>query len=100
MRGLIGQGPFYALDISVDNPAFPLPVLTLGGLAVDEATGAVKREAGGTIPGLYAVGRAARGLPSNFYVSGLSLGDCIWSGRRTAAAIAASAEGEARRVSA
>lgn len=100
MRGLIGQGPFYALDISVDNPAFPLPVLTLGGLAVDEATGAVKREAGGTIPGLYAIGRAARGLPSNFYVSGLSLGDCIWSGRRTAAAIAASAEGEARRVSA
>ncbi|TDP47030.1 3-oxo-5alpha-steroid 4-dehydrogenase [Zavarzinia compransoris] len=89
MRGAVAAGPFFALDISVDNPAFPLPVLTLGGLAVDEATGAVLRDAGGTIPGLYAVGRAARGLPSNFYVSGLSLGDCIWSGRRTAAAIAA-----------
>ena len=88
MRGLIERGPFHALNISVDNPAFPLPVLTLGGLAVDEATGAVLRETGGTVDGLYAVGRAARGLPSNFYVSGLSLGDCIWSGRRTAAAIA------------
>ncbi|MDD3443951.1 MAG: FAD-binding protein [Zavarzinia sp.] len=91
MRGAIARGPFHALDISVTNGMFPLPVLTLGGLAVDEATGAVLREAGGTIPGLYAVGRAARGLPSNFYVSGLSLGDCIWSGRRTAAAIAGAA---------
>lgn len=93
MRGLIAEGPFHALDISVGNPAFPLPVLTLGGLAVDEATGAVLREAGGTIPGLYAIGRAARGLPSNFYISGLSLGDCIWSGRRTAVAIAARVRG-------
>ena len=90
MRGAIEAGPFYALDISVGQAAFPLPVLTLGGLAVDERTGAVLREAGGIVPGLYAVGRAARGLPSNFYVSGLSLGDCIWSGRRTAAAVAAS----------
>lgn len=90
MRGAITAGPFHALDISAGQAAFPLPVLTLGGLAVDERTGAVLREAGGVVPGLYAVGRAARGLPSNFYVSGLSLGDCIWSGRRTAVAVAAS----------
>jgi len=90
MRGAIAAGPFYALDISVGQAAFPLPVLTLGGLAVDERSGAVLREAGGIVPGLYAVGRAARGLPSNFYVSGLSLGDCIWSGRRTAAFVATS----------
>ncbi|MFA5121062.1 FAD-binding protein [Zavarzinia sp.] len=84
MRGAIAQGPFYALDISAGSSTFPLPVLTLGGLAVDEASGAVLNQAGEAVPGLYAVGRTARGLPSNFYVSGLSLGDCIWSGRRTA----------------
>lgn len=88
MRGTIATGPFHALDISATNRAFPLPVLTLGGLAVEEATGAVLRAEGGVVPGLYAIGRAARGLPSNYYVSGLSLGDCVWTGRRTAAHVA------------
>ena len=37
---------------------------------------------GQAIPGLYAAGRTAIGIASNRYVSGLSLADCLWSGRR------------------
>jgi 3-oxo-5alpha-steroid 4-dehydrogenase len=73
--------PFYALDISVDKRVFPCAALTLGGLRVDETDGAVKT-ASGSVPGLYAAGRAAVGIASNHYVSGLALADCIWSGRR------------------
>jgi len=39
--------------------------------------------------GLYAVGRTAVGLASNLYVSGISLADCIWSGRNAGRHIAA-----------
>ena len=53
--------PFYALDISVDKRVFPCAALTLGGLRVNETDGAV-RTAGGTVPGLYAAGRAAVGM--------------------------------------
>jgi len=60
----------------------------VGGLLVDEESGAVKSLAGGTVPGLYAAGRNAVGICSNLYVSGLSFADCIYSGRRAAAAIA------------
>ena len=57
-------------------------MLTLGGLVVDEETGQVlpRRRVGG--PGLYAAGRTAVGICSNSYVSGLSLADCVFSGRR------------------
>ena len=34
------------------------------------------------IKGLYAAGRTAVGICSNIYVSGLSIADCIFSGRR------------------
>jgi 3-oxo-5alpha-steroid 4-dehydrogenase len=34
------------------------------------------------VDGLYAAGRAAAGLCSRSYVSGLSLADCVFSGRR------------------
>ncbi|MEB0150911.1 FAD-binding protein, partial [Pseudomonas sp. CCC2.2] len=40
-RQVLDQGPFYACDISVGNPIFPLGALTLGGLKVDESNGAV-----------------------------------------------------------
>jgi 3-oxo-5alpha-steroid 4-dehydrogenase len=80
--------PFYALDISAASRLFPCPAITLGGLRVDETTNAVLRAAGGAIAGLYAVGRAARGIASNHYVSGLSLADCIWSGRQAGRAAA------------
>jgi len=75
-------GPFYALDVSATSRLFPCPTITLGGLAVDEHSGAVLDAAEQPIPGLYAAGRAAVGIASCRYVSGLSLADCLWSGRR------------------
>ncbi|WP_263252084.1 FAD-binding protein [Saccharopolyspora rosea] len=82
-RRPLACGPFALLDVSVrPRPAFPCPMLTLGGLLVDEDTGQVRTESGGLVPGLYAAGRTAVGLCSNSYVSGLSLADCVFSGRR------------------
>lgn len=84
----VAAAPFYAIDVSVTSRLFPLPILSLGGLAVDEDTGAVLRSDGQPIPGLYAAGRNAVGVCSHLYVSGLSVADCIFSGRRAAAAAA------------
>ncbi len=78
----LDQPPFYAINISANNPGFPCPTITLGGLRIDEDSGAVVNGAGKAIPGLYAAGRCAIGIASNGYVSGLSLADCLWSGRR------------------
>lgn len=82
MRQALERAPFYAIDISIGNPRLPMAVLTLGGLAVDEASGQVRGGGDECIAGLYAAGRAAIGLPSSHYVSGLSLADCVFSGRR------------------
>lgn len=84
----LGEGPFYALDISAASRKSPCPAITLGGLRVDERTGHVQDGRGRTIGGLYAAGRAAVGIASNGYVSGLSLADCLWSGRRAGRAAA------------
>ena len=79
----IQVGPFYAIDISIRNSrAFPAPGLTLGGLRVDEETGQVLAADGAPVPGLYAAGRTAVGICSSSYVSGLSLADGVFSGRR------------------
>ncbi len=84
------QGPFYSINISADSSMFyPIPGLTLGGLVVDETTGAVRHRDGGIVPGLYAAGRNAVGVCSNSYVSGLSISDCVFSGRRAGADAAA-----------
>jgi len=82
--GAMTQGPYRALDLSIDSPFFPLPSITVGGLKVQESTGLVLREDGSVIPGLYAAGRTAIGICSNLYMSGLSAADCIFSGRRAA----------------
>lgn len=82
MRAPLRDAPFYAVDLSIGAPLFPLAVLTLGGLKVDEESGHVLQADGRRIPGLLAAGRAAIGLPSHRYVSGLSLADCVFSGRR------------------
>ncbi len=75
--------PFSLIDLSVrPRPAYPAPMLTLGGLVVAEDTGQVRRADGTSIAGLYAAGRSAVGLCSRSYVSGLSLADCVYSGRR------------------
>jgi 3-oxo-5alpha-steroid 4-dehydrogenase len=80
--------PFYVLDCSIDARGWPLPCITMGGLSVDERSGQVKSDAGGTIEGLYAAGRTAVGICSNGYISGLAIADCVYSGRRAARALA------------
>jgi 3-oxo-5alpha-steroid 4-dehydrogenase len=80
--------PFYAMDISISSKFLPLPVITFGGLRIEETSGLVMDEAGQTIPGLYAAGRTAVGVASNTYVSGLSFADCVFSGRRVARHVA------------
>jgi 3-oxo-5alpha-steroid 4-dehydrogenase len=82
------HAPLHALDISVHSRYFPMPMLTLGGLRVDERTGLVRREDGSPIRGLYAAGRSAVGICSNVYVSGLAYADCIFSGRRVGRSVA------------
>jgi len=88
-RQPFGAGPYYAINLAHAMPISPITSLTTGGLMVDEQTGGVLGSSGRPIPGLYAAGRSAVGIPSNNYVSGLSLADCVWSGRRAARAIAA-----------
>jgi len=79
----VGQAPYTLLNISI-RPSLlnPTPMLTLGGIRVDEGTGAVVDESGEPIPGLFSAGRTATGICSNSYVSGLSLSDCVFAGRR------------------
>ncbi|WP_028936237.1 FAD-binding protein [Pseudonocardia spinosispora] len=77
------KAPFALLDIAVGpSMLYPCPMLTLGGLRVNEETGAVLRSDGEPVAGLFAAGRTAVGICSRSYVSGLSLADCIFSGRR------------------
>lgn len=88
MLASLQQGPWYALDLSFDSKLFPCPAITLGGLKVCERSGQVLDDAGAPIAGLYSAGRNAVGVASNLYVSGLSLADCVYSGRRAGAHIA------------
>ncbi|WP_199431807.1 FAD-binding protein [Qaidamihabitans albus] len=75
--------PYSLIDVSIKpNLGYPCPMLTLGGLVVDEESGQVRDEGGAPIGGLYAAGRTAVGICSRSYVSGLSLADCVFSGRR------------------
>jgi 3-oxo-5alpha-steroid 4-dehydrogenase len=77
------QPPYWLIDCSVRPRLFyPAPVLTLGGLVVAPESGQVLRPDGSPVAGLYAAGRTAAGLCSRSYVSGLSLADCVFSGRR------------------
>jgi 3-oxo-5alpha-steroid 4-dehydrogenase len=87
----VGDGPYTLLDVSVRPSAInPCPMFTLGGVIVDEQTGVVTAADGRPIPGLYAAGRTAIGICANSYVSGLSLADCVFAGRRAGAHAAAS----------
>jgi 3-oxo-5alpha-steroid 4-dehydrogenase len=82
LRGPLGKGPFYAINMSMDNRHALTKFMTLGGLTVDEDNGAVTDAMGTGIPGLYAAGMSEVGLHSNGYISGLSLADGVFSGRR------------------
>ncbi len=83
----IATAPYYAMAIGAGLKMAPTSAITVGGLVVDEDTGEVLSSEGGKVPGLYAAGRNAVGLCSHYYVSGLSLGDCVWSGLRAAETI-------------
>jgi 3-oxo-5alpha-steroid 4-dehydrogenase len=78
----LDHAPYFAINVSVTNRLQFVSVFTLGGLIVDEESGAVLRDDGSVIEGLYSAGRTAVGLPSISYVSGMSISDCIYSGRR------------------
>jgi 3-oxo-5alpha-steroid 4-dehydrogenase len=89
----VEEGPFYAIDISIKNSAlYPAPGLTLGGLRVNEETGELLDERDQSVPGVYAAGRTAVGICSRSYVSGLSLADGVFSGRRAGVHAAATAK--------
>jgi len=99
----LSRPPYSLIDCAVrPRLAYPAPVLTLGGLVVAEDTGQVRRADGSAVPGLYAAGRSAVGLCSHSYVSGLSLADCVFSGRRAgrhAAAAIGTDQAAGRRLS-
>ncbi|HUQ55825.1 FAD-binding protein [Lentzea sp.] len=81
----VGVPPYSLINVSVRAGfGYPCPMLTLGGLVVDEGTGQVQG-----VPGLYAAGRSAVGVCSESYVSGLALADCVFSGRRAGHHVAA-----------
>jgi 3-oxo-5alpha-steroid 4-dehydrogenase len=88
-----GSPPYSLINVSVRAGfGYPCPMLTLGGLVVDEETGQVRG-----VPGLYAAGRSAVGVCSESYVSGLALADCVFSGRRAGQHVAEpTGAGEAR----
>lgn len=96
VRRPVLRAPFSLFEVSVEPSRStkvipdtnPCPMLTLGGLRVDETTGAVLREDGAPVPGLYAAGRTAVGVCSDNYISGLSIADALFSGRRAGATVA------------
>jgi 3-oxo-5alpha-steroid 4-dehydrogenase len=85
------RAPLGAVDLRVDHQAIYAP-FTLGGLATD-ADGAVLDDTGATVTGLYAAGRTTAGLAADGYVSGISLGDGSFFGRRAGRAAAAARPG-------
>ena len=80
---------YYAVNIGMPNKLGFMMFFTLGGASVDQDTGAVLNKEGASIEGLYAAGRTAIGLCSNdYFASGTSLADCVFSGRRAGRACA------------
>lgn len=89
LKQLSGRS-WFALNMSFDNLFGFTTAFSLGGLKVDEKSGAVVRSDGSTVAGLYAAGRAAVGLCTRGYMSsGMAIADTVFSGRRAAQAIAA-----------
>jgi 3-oxo-5alpha-steroid 4-dehydrogenase len=83
------DGTCYALNMALENPFGFTMAFTLGGLRVEEESGAVVRADGSVIGGLYAAGRNAVGLCSMGYrQSGISIADTVFSGRRAGRAMA------------
>jgi 3-oxo-5alpha-steroid 4-dehydrogenase len=87
LRRPVLEAPYYATNIGAPLKFSPIGAVTMGGLVLDDVTGQVLDDAGKVVVGLFAAGRSAVGICSNYYVSGLSLADCIWSGWRAAETI-------------
>lgn len=83
------QAPYVALDCTPGRGAF-YPFFTLGGLDT-HPSGEVRTPVGEVIPGLYAAGRTACGVPrrADGYSSGISVGDATFSGRAAGRSAAA-----------
>ena len=77
--------PLGAIDLGMARGAI-YATFTLGGLRADR-DGRVLTAADQPVPGLFAVGRATASLAAGGYVSGISLGDGTFFGRRAGAAI-------------
>jgi len=76
----LNEPPFVALDYRIDSCVYSS--FTLGGLDT-LPTGEVLTEDREVVPGLYAAGRTACGIPrwAQGYSSGMSVGDATFSGR-------------------
>ena len=87
----LDKPPYALLDFSIDTGIY-YPSFTLGGLDTT-VDGEVRRANGSVIPGLYAAGRNAAGLPRSGegYASGFSVGDATFFGRRAGRAAAVKA---------
>jgi 3-oxo-5alpha-steroid 4-dehydrogenase len=90
--------PFGAMDVRSKSPATGgiadqgtgFSVFTLGGVATTVHGEALDVD-GQVVPGLYAAGRTASGIHGWGYISGTSLGDATFFGRRAGRATALSA---------
>ncbi|NVK43898.1 MAG: FAD-dependent oxidoreductase [Oceanospirillaceae bacterium] len=82
------ETPLVALDVTPGRGAF-YPYFTLGGLDT-LPSGEVRKADGSLVPGLYAAGRTAAGVPrrGRGYNSGISVGDATFSGRQAGIAAA------------
>ncbi len=87
------EPPFGAVDMTVEGSFYAS--FTLGGLQTS-ANGSVLDESGQPVPGLFAAGRTTAGIAGAGYVSGISLADGTYFGRR-AGRSAATAGPPARR---
>jgi 3-oxo-5alpha-steroid 4-dehydrogenase len=77
--------PLGAIDLGVERGAI-YATFTLGGLHTD-GDGRVLASDGRAVPGLFAAGRTSASLAAGGYVSGISLGDGTFFGRRAGSAI-------------
>lgn len=80
------EPPYGVVDVTVENSFYA--TFTLGGLKTD-ADSAVLRPDGSRVPGLFAAGRTTAGIAGEGYVSGISLGDGTFFGRRAGRSAAA-----------
>lgn len=85
----LDEAPYAAFDFSMRGGAW-FPAFTFGGLNT-RLDGEVLTADGEVVPGLYAAGRTACGLPrcGATYSSGVSIGDATYFGRRAGVAAAA-----------